>query len=161
MLWTAIDIYRPYSPYITDMANKRNAENATTATPSVSATEIANAQDDGLGRLEDLATRWDINNTEEFTQGTLVTKEGKLGIRREIEEQKDGVKTGRKLDIAYVYVLVGEKVKEAKLYNKMIQQFTKAWGADRKAWVGKHVRAKFSGQGKMQFLEWSPDTEGN
>lgn len=143
------------------MANRKNANTTEPqAIPPVSSEEIANA-DDGLGNLADLSTRWDVNNTEEFTQGTLVRKDGKLGIRREIEEQKDGVKTGKKLDIAYVYVLVGDKVKEAKLYNKMIQQFTKVWGADRKAWEGKHVRAKYSGMGKMQFLEWSPDTEGN
>ena len=104
----------------------------------------------------DALNRWEVDNVLEMEEFTIKEKNGVVVEKREVDEYKDNVKTGNKIQIYLFNLEYDNQTKEAKFGKQSMQACIKAYGVNAALWKGKKVVPVFSKVGNNSYIIWKP-----
>lgn len=104
----------------------------------------------------DALNRWEVDNVLEMEEFTIKEHNGLVVEKREVDEYKDNVKTGNKIQIYLFQLEYDGSTKEAKFGKQSMQACIKAFGKNAALWKGKKVVPVFAKVGNNSYIIWKP-----
>lgn len=136
------------------VSGKQNAtSNAGEVKPPVTQTEIKQAINDDFG---DLLNEWSVDNVP--NGATCIMKEvgGHVAEKKEVDEIKDGKKTGAKVTKAFVNIEYKNQIKQGRLGKSSLKAIFAVYGTSAKNWKDKQLIAVHDQFGTNKFIKWIP-----
>jgi len=125
----------------------------TAQVPPVTQTEIRAAINDDFG---DLLSEWSVDNVPNGATVHMREVSGLVAEKKEVDEIKDGKKTGAKITKAFVNIEYKGDIKQGRLGKSSLKAIFAVYGTQAKNWKDKQLIAVHDQFGTNKFIKWIP-----